>query len=161
MNPTMLKVFNQQINEEMFSAYLYLSAAAYCHERNLEGFAHWMESQAKEEMVHAMKFYNHLVERNEPVKLLAIEQPTVIFKGPTHVLQEALKHEKYISQKIHLLYEMATKEKDYRSLSMLEWFVDEQVEEENQVINLLAKIELTGEKGGTFYMLDREMGKRG
>lgn len=160
MNSTIEKAIHDQINAELYSAYLYLGMAAYLDAQALPGFAQWMKIQAQEEISHAMKFYHFIYERGGTVELEALKKPSVTFKSPLQVAQETLKHEQKVTALIHRLYELAVKEKDYPFQSFLKWFIDEQVEEENNAQMLIDKIKLAGEKGSGLYMLDKELGNR-
>ena len=151
---------NEQIREELASAYIYLSMAAYLETLNLSGFAHWMRAQSNEEMEHAMKFFAHINERGGRVVLHAIEQPPIDFEGPTDIFEQALKHEQYISSRIIDLYKLAEKEGEYASFSLLQWFVDEQVEEEESATEVLEYLRLIGDKGQGLLMLDRQLAQR-
>ena len=157
----MQKALNDQIQAEMFSSYLYLSMSACFHNANMDGMAHWMNVQAKEENSHAMKIFGYIVERGGSAIPDAIEKPPVEFDGPVDVFEKTLAHEQYITGCIHNLYGMAVEEKDYASLSTLQWFVDEQVEEEETASGILELLKMTGDKGQGLLMLDRQLGGRG
>jgi len=161
LSKKMLDAINKQINEELASAYIYLSMAAYCESINLPGFAHWMRAQTNEEMEHAMKFYGFVHSRGGRVVLEAIEKPPVEFDGPVDVFEKTLAHEQYITGCIHNLYGMAVAENDYASLSTLQWFVDEQVEEEENATEVLEILKRIGDKGQGLFLLDRQLGARG
>jgi ferritin len=161
LSKKMQDALNNQIKEEMASTYIYLSMAAYCESINLGGFAHWMEGQAREEWAHAMKFYNYIHERGGRVMLQAIEQPPVEFEGPVDVFEKTLAHEQFITGCIHDLYALAAAEKDYASLGVLQWFVDEQVEEEKSATDILNMLKMVGDKGQGLIMLDRQLAQRG
>jgi len=152
--------FNEQIREELESAYIYLSMAAYFEAQNLPGMAQWMRAQSQEEVEHAMKFFAHINERGGRVQLKALNAPPIEFGGPTDAFQKALEHEQQITRRIHDLYRLSTEENDYASLSMLQWFVDEQVEEEDNVGQVVEMLKLAGEKGTALFMLDRQLGQR-
>ena len=152
---------NEQIREELASAYIYLSMAAYLEAENLPGFAHWMKVQSQEEMNHAMKFYAHVNERGGRVLLQAIPEPPAEFEGPLDVFQQALDHERYISSCIVDLYKLAQQEGEYASYSLLQWFVEEQVEEEDSATEIVEMLKLVGEKGQALIMLDRQLASRG
>jgi ferritin len=160
LSKKMQDALNEQIKEELASAYIYLSMAAYCESINLSGFARWMQAQSNEEMEHAMKFYGYVHERGGRVVLEALEQPPVGFDGPVDVFEKTLAHEQYITGRIHNLYALATEEKDYASLGLLQWFVDEQVEEESTAGEILETLKMIGDKGQALYMLDRQLGSR-
>jgi ferritin len=160
LSKKMQDALNKQINEELASAYIYLSMAAYCESINLGGFAHWMQVQTNEEMEHAMKFYDFIHDRGGRVVLQAIAAPPVEFEGPTAVFEKALAHEQHITSCIHKLYALAVEENDYASLSLLQWFVDEQVEEEKNAGDILEMLKMIGEKGQALIMLDRQLAAR-
>ena len=152
---------NEQIKNELYSAYLYLSMSAYCEAANLPGFAHWMRMQAQEEVEHAMKFYQFIYERGGRVVLQAIDQPTIEFQSPLNVFEQTLAHEQKVTAMIHDLYALAVQEKDYASQAFLQWFVTEQVEEEDSASQILETLKMIGDKGHALLMLDRELGSRG
>lgn len=160
LSKKMQDALNEQIREELASAYIYLSMAAYCESINLRGFAHWMQLQANEEMAHAMKFYGYINERGGRVMLKALEQPPIEFAGPVDVFEKTLAHEQHITDCIHKLYALAGEEKDYASLGLLQWFVDEQVEEESNAGEILDTLKMVGDKGQALFMLDRQLGAR-
>jgi len=160
LSKKMQDALNEQIKEELASAYIYLAMAAYCESINLSGFARWMQAQSNEEMTHAMKFYGYVHERGGRVVLEALEQPPVEFDGPVHVFEKTLAHEQYITSRIHNLYALATEEKDYASLGLLQWFVNEQVEEESTAGEILNTLKMIGDKGHALYMMDRQLGSR-
>jgi len=160
LSKKMQDAINEQIREELASAYIYLSMAAYCESINLQGFAHWMQAQSNEEMEHAMKFYGYVHERGGRVVLEALEQPPTEFEGPVDVFEKTLAHEQYITDRIHKLYALAVEENDYASLGILQWFVDEQVEEESSATEILDILKMIGDKGQALFMLDRQLGSR-
>jgi ferritin len=135
--------------------------AAYCESINLPGFAKWMRAQTNEEMEHAMKFYNFVHSRGGRVVLDAIEKPPVDFDGPVDVFEKTLAHEQYITGCIHNLYGMAVEEKDYASLGLLQWFVDEQVEEEETAGGILETLKMAGDSAQGLLMMDRYLAQRG
>lgn len=160
LSKKMQDAINEQIKEELASAYIYLSMAAYCESVNLPGFAHWMRAQSNEELEHAMKFFAYVNERGGRVVLQALPEPPVEFDGATDVIEKTLAHEQFITSRIHDLYALALEEKDYPSYSLLQWFVDEQVEEESSATEILDILKMTGEKGQALFMLDRQLGQR-
>jgi ferritin len=156
----MNRLLNDQIGEETFSGYLYLAMAAWFESRTLKGFAHWMKVQAREELAHAMKFFNYLCEAGGKVELSTIAAPKKEWPSPLAVFEESLAHEKHITARIYGLLEAANAEKDYATASMLQWFVNEQVEEESNASEILEKLKMIGEsKGGLLYQ-DKELRKR-
>jgi ferritin len=161
LSKKMQDALNEQIREEMASAYIYLSMAAYCESINLPGFAAWMQAQSNEELSHAMKFYGYIHDRGGRVVFDSLEQPPVEFDGPIGVFEKTLAHEQYITGRIHKLYAMAVEENDYASLGILQWFVDEQVEEEKTAGDILGMLKMVGDKGQGLIILDRQLASRG
>lgn len=151
---------NAQINKEWYSSLLYLSMAAYFENKNLPGFSHWMRLQADEEREHAMKFYEHLIERGGRVLLNAIEAPITDWQSSLEVFKEAQAHEAKVTASINALYELAQKEKDYPAQVLLQWFITEQVEEEKNAAEVVAQLELIEARGTAVLMLDHRLGKR-
>lgn len=151
---------NDQINAELYSAYLYMAMSAYCESINLTGFAHWMETQALEEFMHAKKFYAHLVERGGRIRLAAIDGPPSDWKSIEEVFEETAAHEAKVTALINNLTDMAIEEKDHASNAMLQWFISEQVEEESTAQGILENIRLAGAKGSGIFMIDREVSQR-
>lgn len=152
--------FNTQINKELFSEYLYLSMAAYCYSLDLDGFANHFMVQTQEEHFHAMKLFNFVTDRGGKVVLKPIEGPQVDFNSVVEIFEKSLAHEQFISKSIDDLLDLAVKENDHASVSMLKWFVDEQVEEEASVQKLLSKLKLINGEGHGMLMLDAELASR-
>ncbi|HJR79319.1 MAG TPA: ferritin [Anaerolineales bacterium] len=161
ISKTMQEALNEQINKEFFSSYLYLSMAAYFEDKNLTGFGHWMRLQADEEHEHAMKLYDFILDRGGRVQLKAIEGPATQWKSNLEVAEEVAAHEAKVTASIHALYELALQEKDYPAQTMLQWFITEQVEEEKNAADLVAKLRLIEERGTAVLMLDHRLSKRG
>lgn len=161
INESMQKAINEQINKELYSAYLYLSMSAFFETRNLPGFAHWMKLQAGEELQHGMKFFEYLNERGGKVELTAIAAVPTEWKGNLEVFKQVQEHETLVTASIHSLYELALKEKDYPSQVMLQWFINEQVEEEKNAADIVQHLEMIDARGSGVLMLDHELGKRG
>ena len=157
----MQEAMNEQINKELFSSYLYLSMAAYFEDKNLPGFAHWMRLQADEEREHAMKFYDFILERGGRVILKAIDAPKTEWSSSLEVAEEVAAHEAKVTASINALYELALKEKDYPAQVMLQWFINEQVEEEKNAAEIVANLKLIEERGTAVLMLDHRLAKRG
>ena len=155
------ELMNKQIKYELDSAYMYLSMAAYFEGENLNGLAHWMRTQAKEEQAHAMKFYNFIFERGGSVTLLGIEQPTAKYDSVRAVFMQTLEHEKKVTGLIEAIYAAAVEDKDYASQTFLNWFIDEQVEEEKNATDILETIRIGGDSGAALLMLDHHLGERG
>ncbi len=160
LSRTMQDAINEQIKNELYSAYLYLSMSAYCESINLPGFALWMRMQAQEEVGHAMKFYESVHGRGGRVVLLAIDQPPAEFQSPLGVFEKTLEHEQKVTAMINNLYELAIQEKDYASKVLLQWFVTEQVEEEDSAMKVIDTLRMVGDSRQALLMLDREMGGR-
>ena len=160
MNKKVETAINDQINAELYSAYLYLSMAAYAEAEGLPGFGNWMKLQADEEVAHAMKFFNYVAERGGRVTLAAIDQPDVEFEGPQDLFEKTLQHEQLVTSLIHDLYALTVEEKDYASQILLQWYIEEQVEEESSANEILDQIRLAGAKGHVLLMLDRALGSR-
>src|SRR5574338_1003425 len=157
----MQDAMNEQINKEFFSSYLYLSMAAYFEDKNLTRFGHWMRLQAEEEREHAMKFYNFLLTAGGRVQLKGIEAPATEWKSNLEVAEQVAEHEAKVTASIHALYELALKKKDYAAQVMLQWFIAEQVEEEKNAAELVAKLRVIEERGTAVLMLDHRLSKRG
>ncbi len=151
---------NEQIKNEFYSAYQYLSMAAYCESVNLPGFAHWMRAQSREETEHALKFFDFILDRGGRVVLQAMEQPVVEFGSPLEVFERALEHERKVTAMINDLYGLAVRENDYASQTFLQWFVTEQVEEEKNAGDVVETLKMIGDKSEALFLLDRELGQR-
>ncbi len=161
LSKTMEKALNEQINKEMFSSYLYLAMSAYLSTQYLEGFAKFFKVQSQEEMGHAMKLFGYINERGGQVVLDKIDKPQTNYKDIEEIFTQTLEHEKFITKSIHELVELAIQEKDHASKNFLDWYVNEQVEEEANMDNWLAKIKMVGNKGQALIMLDVHAGQRG
>ncbi|MGB9673575.1 MAG: ferritin [Anaerolineales bacterium] len=160
ISKSMQDAINEQIKNELYSAYLYLSMSAHFEARNLNGFAKWLRVQASEELGHAMKFYDYLFERGGQVVLKAIEQPPSEWKSNLEAFEQVLEHEQKVTAMINKLYEQALKENDYPSQIMLQWFINEQVEEEKNATQIIENLKLIDAHGTAVLMLDHELGKR-
>ena len=156
----LVQAINDQIKNELESYYIYLSMAAYFHSNSLDGMGHWMRAQAHEEMIHAMKFIEHLLDRGGKVVLQDLKQLKTEWRSPLEAFQDAYEHEKFISGKINDLTTIAREEKDYSSEPMLAWFTEEQVEEEASAGKIAGELEMIGEDKSALLMLDRELGTR-
>lgn len=152
------KLINEQINKELFSAYVYLEIASYFGEQGLNGLKKWFDAQAKEEVEHAEKFYNYLIDEGAHVVLETIEAPKNTFKNVLEPVKLQLEHERYVTASIYTIYEAALKENDHRTALFLQWFIEEQQEEEMQSEDMLQKFEMIGESKKGLYMLDRDFG---
>lgn len=160
MDKKVYSLLNEQIQKELYSAYLYLDMADYYSDEGLDGFANWFYIQAQEEMSHAMLLRGYLLNNSQKVKLLAIEAPQKEYLEFIQPLEAALTHEKFVTASINAIYEAATEVKDYRTTEFLAWFVREQEEEEKNAGDLIKKYELFGKPGEGLYALDKEMAAR-
>jgi len=160
MDKKLQKAFNDQIKNELYSAYLYLSMAAYFEAGNLPGFAHWMKVQFKEETNHGMKMFEFLNDRGVRVELQAIPEPQLDFKNALEVFEETLKHEKKVTALINALYDVAAKADDKAAQVFLQWFINEQVEEEKNATQIIQTLKSIKPEGAALIMLDRELAKR-
>ncbi len=160
LSEKMQAAMNQQINAELHSAYIYASMSAYFADKNLNGFANWMRIQAQEEMVHAMKFYDFIIERRGRVLLQPLEGVPTEWADPLAVFENALAHEKKITGMINNLVNLSIKDKDHAANSFLQWFVDEQVEEEANADGVVQQLKLMGDSGAALFMFDRELATR-
>ena len=151
---------NEQINKELYSAYVYLGMSAYCESINLMGFSHWMRVQSREELGHAMKLFDFVNDRGGKVELQAIAKPPTTYKSPLDVMEQTLKHEQHVTTLIEKLYEVAVKEHDYATQAQLQWFITEQVEEEKNASGILEALKMVGDNRTALLMLDMEMAKR-
>lgn len=160
LSNTVQDAMNEQIKNELFSAYQYLSMAAFCETANLPGFARWMRAQSQEELQHAMKFYDFVLERNGRVALQAVDAPLGEFGSPLEVFEKALEHEQKVTAMINGLYGLAAGENDYASQTFLQWFVTEQVEEEKNAGDVVETLRMVGDSKEALFLLDRELGLR-
>ena len=154
------QALNDQIQAEFHSAYLYLAMEAWCEEHHFDGSAHWLRMQAQEELQHAMKLFDYVHTTGGRVVLQGVEQPPAAWESLLAVFQAALAHERYMTGRINELYGLARQENDHATASMLQWFIDEQVEEEATVDAIVGKLEMLGGAGQGLFLLDRELGQR-
>ncbi|HEX2076132.1 MAG TPA: ferritin [Longimicrobium sp.] len=152
---------NDQINRELFAAYLYLAMSAHLDNEALDGFAHWMRLQAQEELGHAMRLFDYLVERNARVELKAIEKPPASFGSPLAIAEQALEHEQTVTEHINRIYQLATEQGDFATQVHLQWFLTEQVEEENSAETMVDRLRMAGDNRAALLILDRELAARG
>ncbi len=160
LSQKLLDALNEQLNKEYYSSYLYLSMAAYFDDKNLQGMASWMKLQSDEEHLHAMKFFDFIIRVGGRVNLGAIGEPKIEWDSPQSAFEAALEHEKFITKSIYELVEKAVAEKEYATQTFLNWFVDEQVEEEETVNTIVEKFKMIGDSASGLYMLDNELGAR-
>ena len=160
MHKNVQAAMNGQIQVEQYSSHLYLAMSAYCEEKNLKGFARWLKIQAQEETGHAMKLYQHLLDRGGKVELGSIAAPGSSFGSPLELFEKVLAHEREITAKINQLYETALQEKDYPVQLLLHWFIEAQVEEESSAEEIVEKLRMIGDKGSAIVYMDKALGKR-
>jgi ferritin len=161
LSKAMQDAINEQIKNEFYSAYLYLSMSAHFQEKNLPGFAAWLRIQFQEEQTHALKLYEHVLDRGGHVDLKAISQPPAEWKTDLEAFQQVLEHEQRVTALIHKLYETALAEKDYAAQVLLQWFINEQVEEEKNAAEIVEHLNLIEARASAVLMLDHRLGKRG
>ena len=160
LNKKVEEAINAQINAEMWSAYLYLSMAAWCHANGNPGFGKWIEVQFQEEQDHAKILFNYIISRAGKVDLKAIEEVPTQWNNLLDVLESTLAHEQKVTSLIYNLMALSEQEKDYATSSMLKWFIDEQVEEEENAQNIIDNLKMIKDNGYGLYMLDKELGAR-
>jgi len=156
----MQEALNKHANAEFYSSYLYLSMSAYFQSLNLTGFAHWMRVQAREELAHAMKFYDHVIERGGKVALPPVEAPPSQWESPLAAFEDAYRHEQKVTGLINQLVDEAVQTRDHATNAFLQWFVSEQVEEEASVDAIVQKLKLVGDAPGGLLMIDHELAER-
>ncbi len=160
LDPELLDALNTQTTLEMSSAYQYLALAGWLDEASFPGMAHWMRLQSEEEQVHAMRFFEYILAREATVRLGTIAAPDADFSSPLDVFERALAGEQAVTAAINDLYALATDKRDYASYPLLDWFVNEQVEEEATVIQIIDDLRRAGDEGHALLMIDRELGAR-
>ena len=160
INKKVEEVLNKQINAELWSAYLYLSMAAWSENIGFKGFGNWMRVQFQEETSHAMKIYDYILSRAGQVKLEPIEAVKISWDSLLNMFEETYAHELKVTESINHCYEVALAEKDYATANMLQWFIEEQVEEENSNLEIIEMLKLTGQKSAGIFYLDKKLGKR-
>lgn len=160
INEKMRTAMNEQIKFELESYYIYLSMVAYFHSQNLDGMAHWLRCQAHEEMIHAMKFFDHILDRGGLVTLLDVTQLKTSWSSPREAFEDAYNHEKFITGKINGLMKIAREESDYIAEPLLSWFTNEQIEEELSTEKIAHQLSMIGEDQTGILMLDRELAAR-
>lgn len=160
LNPQLRQLLNDQINNEMASSYIYLAMAAYFEQTPYSGFASWMFAQSREETMHALKFYQYVVDRDAVVELQPIAKPKHDFQSPLDVFEHSLKQEQLVTQQINDLYDVAEQVKDHAAKNLLLWFLNEQMEEEKTVRDMLDRLRLAGNDPASLLVLDREASAR-
>ncbi|MGB5984729.1 MAG: ferritin [Desulfobacterales bacterium] len=154
------QAMNEQIRVELESYYIYLSMAAWLHDRDLDGMAQWMRSQAHEEMVHAMKFFDHILDRGSKVVLQDVKQIKTDWSSVQEIWSDTYEHEQFVTSKVNDLLTIAREERDYQAEPLLNWFIEEQIEEEATASKIAGEIEMVGNDTSSLLMLDRELGQR-
>lgn len=160
MDASVKDAINEQINHEFYAAYLYLSMAAHFETEGFEGFGQWMRMQSREEVEHAMRLFDYLLRRGEEVELDAVARPEASFDSPVSIFRQALEHEKKVTGLINDLYELAVEKSDYPTQLELQWFIDEQVEEEESVGRVVEQLDMAGDSRAALLMLDQKLGAR-
>ena len=160
LSEKMVEALNKQVNREIYSAYLYLSMSAYSTFKGLKGFANWFMVQYQEEMTHAMKIYDYINDQSGQVELMTVAQPPTEFGSPLEMFEKTLEHEKFVTECINDLVNLAIKEKDHASNIFLQWFVTEQIEEEANDNEIISKLKLVGKEGNGLFMIDKELATR-
>jgi ferritin len=160
LDKKMEDAINKQLNAELYSSYLYLSMAAFFESKDLSGFASWMRVQAQEELNHAMKFYDYLVQRGARVTLTRIEDPPDEWESPVALFEHVYEHEQMVTGLINNLVNLAIELGDHATNNFLQWYVAEQVEEEDSANGVLQKVKLAGDAPSGLFMLDNELGQR-
>jgi ferritin len=158
LSEKMLNALNTQIRDEMYSEYFYLSMSAWCSSNDLPGMASFMRLKGEEERSHAMKLFDYVHDRDGKVTLLAIEQPPSEFKSYLDIFENQFEHEKKVTASIHNLYALAMEERDYATSVMLQWFIEEQVEEEKEAQEIIQQCKKVGESKSALFMLDEKLG---
>ena len=156
----MIDALNEQLNKELYSAYLYMAMSSYCNDLGLKGFAKWFMVQYHEEMFHSMKLYEYIHRQGGKVLLMAIDEPPSEWKSPLDVFEKTLAHEQMVTARINALMELALAEKDHASQIVLQWYVSEQVEEEENDNDIIAQLKLIGDSPQALMMLDRDLSAR-
>ncbi|MFV0438952.1 MAG: ferritin [Desulfopila sp.] len=160
LHEKMTKALNQQINMELYSAYLYMSMSNHSAQMGLKGFATWFMVQYHEEMYHGMKIYDYVQRQGEPVRLEAIEAPPATFESPLDMFTKTLAHEQQVTRSFNELMELASGQKDHATKIFLEWFITEQIEEEENDNDIIQQLKLIGDNPHALLMLDRELAAR-
>ncbi len=160
ISKTIETALNDQIKHELYSSYLYLSMSAYCEAANLAGAAHWMRGQSREEYGHGMKFYGYIHDQGGRVALQALAQPPAEWTSLLDLFQQVLEHERKVTSLIQNLYALAFKENDYATQSFLQWFINEQVEEEKHATQIVEQLKMIGNSGQALYLMDRQLAAR-
>ena len=160
ISETVVKALNDQINFELYSSYIYYSMSAYFEDIDLPGFAHWMKIQTQEELTHVQKLFDYINERDGRVVLSGIKAPQTEWKSPLEAFEHAYKHEQEVSSRINKMVDLSLQHSDHATNTFLQWFVNEQVEEEASVKKVVQDLKMIGNDGNGLFMLNRELGQR-
>lgn len=160
LSEKLMKSINDQLNFELYSGNIYLAMQSYCASNDLNGFANFFKVQVQEETFHAMKFFDYLIQMDGKVNIEALPAPKNQYESVLHAFKDALGHEKIVTQRIYNLMDIATDEREHATISLLKWFIDEQVEEENNFTNIVKRLERSGNDSAALYMLDTELAAR-
>ena len=161
LSQSVQEAINSQVTKEFYASQLYLAMSAHFEAANLRGFAHWMRLQSEEERGHALRFFDHVLERGGQVELDAVEAPPAEFGAPVDVFRQALQHEQKVTASIHAIYALAAQEKDFATQVFLQWFISEQVEEEANATGMIERLRMAGDDSAALLMLDAEVKGRG
>lgn len=161
LSKKMEQTLNEQVNAELYSSYLYLSMSAYFESKNLKGFSKWLKIQSEEEYAHAMKIFNYILERSGKPLLMEIKSPPNHWEKPVDAFENVYGHEKKVTSMINNIMALAEDEKDYATRSMINWFIDEQVEEEANASYIYDVLKMIGDSTNGLFALDHQLGKRG
>lgn len=160
MNKKVVQAITEQVNKELYSAYLYMAMEQYLEDQDMSGMANWMYQQALEEQFHARKMMRYLNSRGEKVVLKQIDEPKIEWASIKEVFDDVLEHEQFVTNSINDIQSIAVDIKDYATMNFLQWFIDEQVEEEEAATDLIKQLKLIGDSGYGLLMLDKEMAQR-
>lgn len=160
ISKAMTEALNSQINKEIYSSYLYLGMSAFAARKGMQGVSNWFFVQTQEELTHAQRIYDYILRQGAGVELDAIAKPDHAFKSVLDLFEKSLEHERFVTASINALVDLAVKERDHATEVFLQWFVNEQVEEEESVATIIDQIRLAGETGGGMFMIDRELAAR-
>ena len=160
ISESMQQSLNKQLNFELSASHAYLAIRAYFESLNLPGFAHWFKIQSEEEREHALRFFDYINDRGGKAILTALPEPRVEFGSPLDAMTHALHHEQKVTAAIHAIYNQASQEHDYPTVSMLSWFINEQVEEERNADAIIQRLKMAGESGAGLLLIDQELAAR-
>lgn len=160
INEKVREILNEQINKEFYSAYLYLSMGAYLSDMGMYGISKWMEIQAREEIDHGMILFDYILKRKAKVELMSLTAPEILFNGPVDIFEKSYEHERTISQSINRIASLTENECDLATRNFIDWYLKEQIEEEDNILRILSKLKAFGADKASLFLLDCELGKR-